>query len=353
MPNTTPATTSRGSWSCAGGAGRPGRRSGSSSTARSRPGGGRDAGALGELADAGVVGFSDDGAPVRNAAILRNALAYAGRSGCRSSTTPRTRRSPGAPRRTRGYVATVLGLQGWPARPRPGGGPGDRDPRRCRGRRAGRAAPPDPRVDGGGAGPRSGRQGRRPAGHLRRHAPPPRARPTSGSRARGAGPGRRWTTTGPRATLGPTGPSRRRRSTRRCASTPPPGRPRTPPPCLAALVDGTADAIATDHAPHTEVDKHVEFGWAANGISGIETAIGLVLAAVDAGGCRSSRDRGAHHRSRGGARRAAGAPRPPRGRAGGPRGHRPGRTWRVDADSLSSKGKNSPSWVASCVASCG
>ena len=35
--------------------------------------------------------------------------------------------------------------------------------------------------------------------------------------------------------------------------------------CLAALRDGTADAIATDHAPHTEVDKHVEFGWAATG----------------------------------------------------------------------------------------
>jgi dihydroorotase len=52
--------------------------------------------------------------------------------------------------------------------------------------------------------------------------------------------------------------------------------------CLAALADGTADAIATDHAPHTEVDKAVEFGQAANGISGIETALGLVLAAVDA-----------------------------------------------------------------------
>jgi dihydroorotase len=39
--------------------------------------------------------------------------------------------------------------------------------------------------------------------------------------------------------------------------------------CLAAVLDGTADAIATDHAPHTEVDKAVEFGLAANGISGI------------------------------------------------------------------------------------
>jgi dihydroorotase len=53
--------------------------------------------------------------------------------------------------------------------------------------------------------------------------------------------------------------------------------------CLAAIADGTADAVATDHAPHTEVDKHVEFGWAINGISGIETALPVVLAAVDAG----------------------------------------------------------------------
>ena len=53
--------------------------------------------------------------------------------------------------------------------------------------------------------------------------------------------------------------------------------------CLAALADGTIDAIATDHAPHTVVDKDVEFGMAANGISGLETAISVVLAAVDAG----------------------------------------------------------------------
>ncbi|HYM84450.1 MAG TPA: amidohydrolase family protein [Candidatus Dormibacteraeota bacterium] len=53
--------------------------------------------------------------------------------------------------------------------------------------------------------------------------------------------------------------------------------------CLAALLDGTADAVATDHAPHTQVDKEVEFGLAANGMSGIETAIGILLAAVDAG----------------------------------------------------------------------
>jgi dihydroorotase len=53
--------------------------------------------------------------------------------------------------------------------------------------------------------------------------------------------------------------------------------------CLLALLDGTADAVATDHAPHTEVDKAVEFGSAANGISGIETALGLLLEVVGAG----------------------------------------------------------------------
>ena len=43
--------------------------------------GGEQLAALGELADAGVVGFSDDGSPVRSASILRAALAYAGALG--------------------------------------------------------------------------------------------------------------------------------------------------------------------------------------------------------------------------------------------------------------------------------
>ncbi|MGC8875144.1 MAG: dihydroorotase [Chloroflexia bacterium] len=43
------------------------------------------------------------------------------------------------------------------------------------------------------------------------------------------------------------------------------------------LRDGTIDAIATDHAPHTWVDKECEFGYAAPGISGLETALASVL----------------------------------------------------------------------------
>jgi dihydroorotase len=51
----------------------------------------------------------------------------------------------------------------------------------------------------------------------------------------------------------------------------------------AAIADGTVDAIATDHAPHASIHKDVEFDHAAFGISGLETALPLVLGGVDAG----------------------------------------------------------------------
>jgi dihydroorotase len=46
---------------------------------------------------------------------------------------------------------------------------------------------------------------------------------------------------------------------------------------VAALVDGTADCIATDHAPHAAHEKEQEFERAPNGITGLETALGLAL----------------------------------------------------------------------------
>jgi dihydroorotase len=51
----------------------------------------------------------------------------------------------------------------------------------------------------------------------------------------------------------------------------------------AGLADGTVDAIATDHAPHASVKKDQEFDRAAFGISGLETALPLVLGGVRAG----------------------------------------------------------------------
>ena len=47
--------------------------------------------------------------------------------------------------------------------------------------------------------------------------------------------------------------------------------------CREALADGTLDAIATDHAPHSLVEKDVEFDAAANGVVGLETAFPVCL----------------------------------------------------------------------------
>jgi len=44
---------------------------------------------------------------------------------------------------------------------------------------------------------------------------------------------------------------------------------------IEGLVDGTIDAIATDHAPHSKLEKDVEFDKAPNGIVGLETSFAV------------------------------------------------------------------------------
>jgi dihydroorotase len=46
---------------------------------------------------------------------------------------------------------------------------------------------------------------------------------------------------------------------------------------VQGLLDGSIDAIATDHAPHAAHEKAIEFERAANGITGLETSLGLTL----------------------------------------------------------------------------
>jgi dihydroorotase len=52
---------------------------------------------------------------------------------------------------------------------------------------------------------------------------------------------------------------------------------------LEGLRDGTIDAISTDHAPHARVEKECEYALAAPGVSGLETALGLVMTLVHRG----------------------------------------------------------------------
>ena len=50
-----------------------------------------------------------------------------------------------------------------------------------------------------------------------------------------------------------------------------------------ALADGTIDVIASDHAPHTSIEKDLEFDQAANGMIGLETSLPLSLQLVEMG----------------------------------------------------------------------
>jgi dihydroorotase len=69
-----------------------------------------------------------------------------------------------------------------------------------------------------------------------------------------------------------------------CAKVNPPLRtPEDVASIRGGLRDGTIDAIATDHAPHSPLEKEVEFDKAASGMIGLETALPLTLVLVREG----------------------------------------------------------------------
>ena len=298
--------------------------------------------ALGELADAGVVGFSDDGSPVRSAAILRNALTYAGALGLPIVDHPEDATLTDGAEANEGFVSTVLGLRGWPSAAEEAAVGRDL------------AILADVCRDVAGA--------RLHLTHVSTAAALDLVR-----RAKAAGLPVTCDVTPHHLALTDEWVAGARRFAWEAGEDADPWRDsafvaapyasslRVNPPlrtpadalaCLAALADGTADAIATDHAPQTEVDKAVEFGQAANGISGIETALGLVLAAVDAGHVTLARAiaaltvgpaavLGDRSRRNGSVGLVEGAPADlvVFDRA---------ESWTVTADGLASRGKNSP-----------
>ena len=226
--------------------------------------------ALGELADAGVVGFSDDGAPVRSASILRNALAYAGALGLPIVDHAEDPTLTDGAEANEGFVATVLGLRGWPAAAEAVG----------RRRATSRSSPTSCRDVPGArlhlthlstAGALDLVRRAKAAGLPVTCDVTPHHLALTDEWVAGA---RRWAWEAERATRGRTARSSPARTPRRCGSTRRSGRRRTRPPAWPRSSTARPTRSPPTTRPHTEVDKEVEFGLAANGISGIETALG-------------------------------------------------------------------------------
>ncbi|HEX5015315.1 MAG TPA: dihydroorotase [Candidatus Limnocylindrales bacterium] len=295
--------------------------------------------ALGELADAGVVGFSDDGTPVSSGPLLRNALAYAGALGLPVVDHPEDASLTAGAEANDGFVATVLGLHGWPAAAEEAAVARDLAILADVVRDVPSARLHLTHLSTGGALDLVRRA--KAAGLPVTCDVTPHHLALSDEWLAGA---RRWAWEASgdpwadHAIVAPPYATSLRVN-------PPLRTPADAAACREALVDGTADAIATDHAPHAQVDKDVEFGLASNGISGIETTLGVVLAAVDAGLITLQR---AIEALTVGPARVLGSAMG--GRSIGLVEGAPAdlvvfdrsEAWAVDAASLSSRGKNSP-----------
>lgn len=235
---------------------------------------------MAELAAAGAIGFSDDGAPVDEAALFAHALAYAGGIGRPLVEHPELRSLTRGAEAHDGLAATILGLAGWPVAAETAAVA-----------RALALLEDVARQAPAGAAPRL---------HLTHVSTADALALIRAAKAAGlpvtcdvtphhlalhdgwVGGDRRFAWEALAAPWAGKATAAEAYDTATRVNPP----LRSPDHALAlwaGLVDGTVDAIATDHAPHPETAKRVEFGDAAPGIAGLETALPLVLAGVAAG----------------------------------------------------------------------
>jgi len=108
-----------------------------------------------------------------------------------------------------------------------------------------------------------------------------------------------------------------------------------------ALADGTIDCIATDHAPHSPLEKDCEFSAASPGMIGLELCLPLMLGLVEKGILPMARMVDALTRAP--ARIAGlGAPTIAEGAPANLTLVDPNREWKVEPERLRTKSKNSP-----------
>ncbi len=109
----------------------------------------------------------------------------------------------------------------------------------------------------------------------------------------------------------------------------------------AGVVDGTIDALATDHAPHPRRDKELTLDQAPPGMLGLETALGVALGVLDVSLTQLVRIMSIHPAQIAGIADRHGRDIEP----GSPANlvvFDPNATWQVEPETLASKSRNTP-----------
>jgi dihydroorotase len=214
---------------------------------------GKELAELGDLADAGCVAFSDDGAPVWDATIMRRALEYASTFGLPIIDHCEDPSLSHAAVMNESWVSTRLGLRGAPAAAEETA-----------------VARDIALAEATGAHVHIAHVSTRGAIEAIRRA---KAR---GVRVTCEVTPHHLTLTDEMVAFGALGGDELLYDTN--AKVNPPLRSQDDvDACVAALADGTIDCIATDHAPHAVIEKLCEFDEATFGISALETAFGLCM----------------------------------------------------------------------------
>jgi dihydroorotase len=212
---------------------------------------------LGELAEAGCVGFSDDGSPVGDAAIMRRALEYASTFDLPVIDHCEDPQLAGGVMHE-GWVSTRLGLKGIPAAAEEGMVARDLLLARQTGAHVHIA---HISTAGGVELVRRARaEGVRVTAEVTPHHLALTHELVMGARD-----------------------ATSLAYDSNAKMYPPLRRPEDVVACIEGLRDGTIDAVATDHAPHAVQEKLCEFDAAAFGVTMLETAFGLAMRAVGSG----------------------------------------------------------------------
>lgn len=269
---------------------------------------GRELAEIGDLAEAGCVALSDDGAPVLDSGLMRRAMEYAGRFGLpiidHCEDTRLTRRAV----MHEGPLATELGLAGWPAV-------------------AEEILVARNILLAEALG--------RPV-HMAHVSTAGTVRLLREAKARGVAVTAEVTP----HHLVLTDEAVRGYDTN--AKMNPPLRSAEHLKALRdALAEGVIDAVATDHAPHAASEKEIEFDQALFGVVGLETALALVLGLVEEGLLGLPE---ALERLTSGPARCLGLPAGTLkvGSAADVVVFDPAREWVVEPESFYSKGRNTP-----------